>query len=87
MASGVDLTGEREKERDLNNLKRENRGFGPETTDSGSQRGYLIRKKRADSCSGFSATANNSFNNVPAPPFVNDWAFPAWFALLWRTRK
>ena len=67
-----------ERERGLKNLReRIIEAFGPETTDSGSQRGYLIRKKRADSCSGFSATANNSFNNVPAPLFVNDWAFPA----------
>ena len=65
----------------------EYQSFGPEETDSGSQRGYLKRKKRADSCSGFSATANNSFNNVPAPLFVNDRAIPALFALLWRTRK
>jgi hypothetical protein len=32
-----------------------------------------------ESCSEFSATANNSFNNAPAPLSASDWAIPALF--------
>jgi hypothetical protein len=40
-----------------------------------------------ESCSGFSATANNSFNNAPAPISPSDWAIPALFTSILPTCK